>query len=299
MPDLTTHAVFAEQVLSLTKPALKAKLEARSKIFVFGAQGPDLFLFRKAGRDSLAAFGDRLHRTKIRETFLYMSQVLPIKKGMEQEVLAAYCLGYVCHYFLDRTVHPYAYAEEKRLSAVMPSSTPNELHVKIESEIDTALYQYYRKQPITSFSVREHMGLTQAEQWIISRFFSGLLKEVYRVDVSALEINRAVSDMLRISSLLYDPSGILYTTAAIAGSLIRPIRGSINHMKAKKVCRDVLNWQRTAWQNPAPPAQSSNLSVIDLFEQAKQEVLPIIEQIDKTGLFEFDTSLDFSGRYPE
>lgn len=299
MPDLTTHYLFAKQIRDLLTPDLKSKLELYPNVFAFGAQGPDLFFFRKAGKSEVSKYGGLLHHSKTKEVFDFMGCTLALKKGLERDVLIAYCLGYVCHYYLDKTVHPFVYSEENRLNEIIPNASHHELHSKIESEMDAALYQYFENKPVTSFSIENELRITPVEQWIIASFYSELLQKVFGDTVSPLEIDRSIRDMFRVSKLFYDQTGVFYSTASFFGSIIKPIRSSVNHMKPKKVYRDVLNWQRNNWKNPSPPEQSSNLSVVDLFEQAKQEVIPILEKIEQTGIFEFDTSLDFSGRFPK
>lgn len=301
MPDLTTHALFAHHVLPLLDQSLQDKINLHPQVFVLGAQGPDLLFFRKAvtGNSSLRKFGGMMHHSKVREVFDYMQNTLPSKKGMEREVLEIYCYGYVCHYFLDKIVHPFVYSEEERLKPILSDYSHNALHAKIESEIDSALYAHFTGKPVTEFSVRKEIGVSSSEKWIIAQFYTGLLQTVYGVNAPALEVDRSITEMIRVSSLLYDPTRISYTAGSLVSALIRPLRSTASHMKPKSVAHDVLNLNGRRWQNPSPPSQCSELSVPLLFEQAKQEVLPLLEQIEQTGHFSFDTSLDFSGRFPE
>ena len=296
MPDLTTHYLFAKQTLSLLEPGLQAVLRERFGVFAFGAQGPDFFFFHQGGKGPLTEYGDLLHHDKLQEVFLYMAATLPLKKGFEQEILSAYCMGYVCHYLLDRSVHPFVYAEEERLRQSGGPRAGDHLHAKIEAQIDAALYQLFEGKSVTTFQISREMPLAASERWIIATFFSGLIKAIWSRALPPLEIDRAIRGMFRFSPLFYDQTGLLYHTASAAAALIRPLRGSVGHMKPRKARGDVLNQQRRTWENPFPPGQRSDRSVVDLFEQAKQEAFPALERIHQTGLFELDTTLDFNGR---
>lgn len=297
MPDLTTHYLFGKEVLNRLRPEIANTIRKHPNMFHLGAQGPDLFFFRKAitGKSPLPSYGNRLHETKIRETFEFFQSYPEKLRGIEQAILTSYFYGYLCHYFLDKTVHPYVYAVEQEIQSQHPEQSAHEIHAKIESEFDSVLYPHFEKEFVTAFPVKRYFTLTPAETQFLSICYSTLLKQVYHVSVTPREIEKAVQEMTALSRLLYDRTGILYRTSKICAGLIPKFRPFFAHMKTTSVSRDILNLEHRRWQNPNPPEESSYASVLDLFRLAEEEAVPALEQVF-CGVLSFDISLNFNGQ---
>jgi hypothetical protein len=278
MPDLTTHFLFAKEVLKEADPKTVCEIQLHSNVFYFGAQGPDLFFFRKPITKSspLPQYGNLLHETKIEETFLFFRAYLKKETGISRNILNSYCSGYLCHYLLDKTVHPYVYALQEQIKKQNVKQTDHEIHAKIESELDSVLYPYFEKDFITNFPLKRYLSLTDEESLVLSQLYRSLLKEVYGITVSSAEIEDAMKDLISFSKLLYDRHGILFHTMKLSAKVIPPIRPFFAHMKTKRVTRDILNLSHHIWQNPNPPCQSSNASVLDLWKQAKEEAKAVL-----------------------
>ena len=75
-------------------------VDGRREIFLAGAQGPDL-LFYIFGKYRGTA--GRVHTCAVYEQFCALARICSSSGSAD---FAAYCLGYVSHYCVDREIHP-------------------------------------------------------------------------------------------------------------------------------------------------------------------------------------------------
>ena len=137
MPACLTHTYFAKAVAqSLGETGLENTPE-----YIWGAQGPDfLFCHRyfpwMKGR-SLKEYGSRLHsEVKPSVTFSAMREFLSRHRDPGYR---AYVTGFVCHYALDSTAHPYVNALATELAAQRPWETVSTMHGEVEASLDAII----------------------------------------------------------------------------------------------------------------------------------------------------------------
>lgn len=144
MPAFVTHELLGTQVFSMLDEPIAEMLELNPSPYFWGLQGPDLLFFRDAvfGRSMLPKYGNIMHTQKTDELFAAMSCYLNLHKGRKQyETLAAYILGFAAHYCLDREAHPYVYFKQIQKERVLDDDLKRGVHMRIESDIDTAFYE--------------------------------------------------------------------------------------------------------------------------------------------------------------
>ena len=113
MPAIVTHSFFAGDVFDrIPDSRLKDEISVRKNLFRLGAQGPDLFFYYKAvpwvRYDGIEKLGNLMHDEKVglfySESFKYLKS-LSREKGFFD--VSVYIAGYLCHFSLDRTAHPF------------------------------------------------------------------------------------------------------------------------------------------------------------------------------------------------
>ena len=133
MPACLTHYCFAQRVREDREE--KASLDLCA--YTWGAQGPDFFFCHRFlpvwKGDSLREYGDRLHRATPSKVLGALRDFL---KEHPDPVYRSYIEGFVCHYSLDCTAHPYInwlagelaedqiYSETKLAAMIGISRTP-------------------------------------------------------------------------------------------------------------------------------------------------------------------------------
>ena len=128
MPACLTHNLFANDVRArLEEPGLNACA------YAWGAQGPDyLFCHRyfKTMRDktlkTLQEYGSALHKTSPSATLEAMREFV---RSHNDPIYRSYLLGFLCHYSLDSTAHPYVNARARDLAGTRESETEGTMQI--------------------------------------------------------------------------------------------------------------------------------------------------------------------------
>ncbi len=307
MPDLTTHYLFGEKVYSDLNEDIRVLIDKHRNVFNVGLQGPDLLFFHNvikspfSNKSPLPKIGSRMHTEYVKEVLNYMKLYIATLDfpSTEHDILSAYYLGYICHYFLDKTVHPYVYFLVDKIRARFPKETETSVHVKIESEIDAILFNHLKNMPINQFSVKNTLSVSTVAKNIIGKMYSDMLRELFDTEVEIFEIMKCFDDLINASRLFYDKSKVLGKVSRVVNSIFPIAKDVTNHIKPLNVKFDTANLGCNLWHHPLYPEIKSHKSVLTLFYDAKQEVVEVINDLypllnSETPIL-FDTSLDFHG----
>ena len=111
MPGLTTHYLFGLKVLhDISNLEIKEKVLKHRGAYALGLQGPDIFFYSARTLSSrFQNLGSTMHKTYTGDFFKNYITGLDLKTGKEKDILLSYFQGFLCHYILDCTAHPYIY----------------------------------------------------------------------------------------------------------------------------------------------------------------------------------------------
>lgn len=292
MPDYAAHYIFGETFLA---DALPHGLIADRTAWRWGLQGPDPLFFR---RDTDRA-GGAMHRGApegMAEEMLLCLQALPQEA---RDTAASWLCGFLGHYFLDRTVHPYVHARMEEMSRRMPDATGNACHYQIETDMDIDLYLYVRRKPMSDFDPGRGMELLPRQKEIIAGMLAAGASAKGAV-IPAQAAQRALDSFSAAQRLIFRGGPPVRAAARGLELLWGKSRQLTGHIKGKRPRWDSLNLSRAAWVDPRDGALRAQ-SVPDLLEQAKEEALPALERLslltEQKGRGGLDLGgLDFSGR---
>ena len=113
MPSTYAHRRFGADVLALLPDGLRATLEQHRELYDIGLHGPDLMFYYKALQSNpVNRLGNAMHEQK-GEVFFTRARTV-VENATDKSAALAYVLGFVCHFALDSTCHPYveAYVRE-------------------------------------------------------------------------------------------------------------------------------------------------------------------------------------------
>jgi len=142
MPSTYAHRRFGADVLALLPDGLRATLEQHRELYDMGLHGPDLMFYYKALQSNpVNRLGNAMHEQK-GEVFFTRARTV-VENATDKSAALAYALGFVCHFALDSTCHPYveAYVRESGVG-----------HCEIETEFDNALMREDGLDPIKFFT---------------------------------------------------------------------------------------------------------------------------------------------------
>jgi len=205
MPACLTHYYFAKNVLE----GLSEKNEINQCAYFWGAQGPDfLFCHRyfpwMKGR-TLKTYGSRLHETKPSMTLNAMREFLKQHSDLSYR---SYVLGFLCHYALDSTAHPYINALAAELAQARPNETPSTMHGEIEAALDAIVLRHETGKLPSEVSLGKMFPKNEGVQRRIARLYRDVLFRIYGADVSEEELLRAAKDAHFVFSCLTDRTGL-------------------------------------------------------------------------------------------
>ena len=171
MPSTYAHRRFGADVLALLPDGLRATLEQHRELYDIGLHGPDLMFYYKALQSNTEIFkcktisprrlGNAMHEQK-GEVFFTRARTV-VENAPDKDAALAYALGFVCHFALDSTCHPYveAYVRESGVG-----------HCEIETEFDNALMREDGLDPIKFFTA-SHIKPSRERAEVIAPFYEG------------------------------------------------------------------------------------------------------------------------------
>ena len=136
MPTTYAHDLFGKMVYHRLDPEIQEKIKIYQTTYQIGLHGPDiLFYVRPFHKNRFNQMAHRLHREEA-AGFFERGRELYQKTGNEE--ILVYLLGFICHFMLDSTCHPYISEYMKKTGA---------RHDEIETEFDRALMVRTGKDP--------------------------------------------------------------------------------------------------------------------------------------------------------
>lgn len=141
MSSLVTHYFFAERIRPTLPEKARDIIAAYPEHYILGAQGPDIFFYYLTSKKS--KIGGEIHSIPLMD-FIEKNGDW-IEKGPVLSPTWAYFFGFLTHFSLDVTVHPYIDCVEKKISID---------HVTLERDFDRVILEEEGYEP-TAFLCRD------------------------------------------------------------------------------------------------------------------------------------------------
>ena len=188
MPAATTHAAFALDALRI-KPALQRQVSDRM-MFTTGAQGPDLLFFSHMSvlPGSLKKYGNLMLEHKIWEVIHFFE-----KYCINDPELWSYFIGYLCHYALDRNVHPLVYAVTDQMMKDTGKSE-GELHTANESEIDVWIL-HQRGRLISDYDVYKYLDINASQRHKLAVMYHKMFRQVFGIEIPVKKLEHGFREI--------------------------------------------------------------------------------------------------------
>ncbi|MDO4633286.1 MAG: zinc dependent phospholipase C family protein [Eubacteriales bacterium] len=136
MPTTYAHDLFGKLVYRKLDPEAKRLIHAHQEAYLIGLHGPDiLFYYRPFCRNHVTKLGHRMHSE---DAYLFFDRAKKVYQSTQDPALLAYLMGFICHFMLDSTCHPYI-AHYMRMTGAG--------HDEIETELDRELMLRTGKDP--------------------------------------------------------------------------------------------------------------------------------------------------------
>ena len=182
MPSTYAHRRFGADVLNLLPDEVRNEIAPYRELYDIGLHGPDLlFYYHAAKSNPVSALGNAMHEQPGRVFFERARGV--IRQAEDPAAARAYALGFVCHFALDSTCHPYVeqYVRESGVS-----------HCEIETEFDNELMREDGRDPLHFFTA-SHIHPSMERAKAAAPFYKG---------ITILQAYDSMTGMLTVHHLL-------------------------------------------------------------------------------------------------
>lgn len=276
MADVYMHAKLAKEV------ALELKKDVQNDLLLLGAQGPDpmYYGFAHSYHDRYRFFADRMHDTETNQ--LFKSLLSYAKKHPSKEVYS-YLLGFLCHFALDVSIHPYVYYNVGQYKKEDPSTHHMRgLHLKFERSIDAALIEYNTGKKAHKYPIQAETFPVKTPPKELFDLYQHVMEERYQFPEGGQMFDNSVKSMYRVLKyMVKDRTGLKKQVYKILNKvfakedLFFSDLSMFHHLEDY----DYLNQANKTWLHPATK-EASQKSVFDLYLDAKDLAKILIQYLD-------------------
>lgn len=312
MPAIITHDQFGQEALSLPEVPVTTTRQERDA-FLLGCQGPDPFFYLlicPGLSDDKRDIGNRMHAETPTRLLAAMSRSVERASASSRRVASAYAGGFLCHYLLDRSAHPFVYAQQYAYCDAgiegLTREDGNVVHSVIETELDELMLYTRTGQTIATYAPnREILRLDDDALAIVSRQMAGVVKEVYGEYIAPSLFATAVRCFRIVQTLCYSPTGAKREVLGKIEQAVRPYSYVMSMSHRPVVMTESIfdNHAHLSWTDPFS-GEARDESFQDLYDLAMVDASAYLAPFmaGKVGFAEaraITHGLDFSGKRAE
>lgn len=285
MPNIITHAIFAYKVKAkLEHSSMKECITAYKNEFTIGSNGPDFLFFYDAvpwalsPDRSVSELGNKMHNSKVNEFYMKAIEIVKKEENPEmKQAMLSYLAGHLCHWALDKTVHPYIFYHTGTGTGISKG-----YHHRFESMLDTMMLKKFTNKSIKEFKYSRLCKQGKLSLDAISNYYTKIAEDVYDVTLTKEMISKSLKEWKNIQNYLYDSTGLkkmILTQIEKQADMPWAISGNVVPFKVEDPY-DMLNKNRSEWKYPADPSITSNKTFMELFEDAIQVAVDAIHLLN-------------------
>ena len=307
MPGFRAHHFFGDQIINNLPAGYAANcIKKHRTVYNLGLQGPDLFFYAVPSHIVHSEnIGAIMHH---QNTNAFIRALIKAQKKLRnpeyRAIAEAYLCGFIGHYTLDTTAHPYVHYRSKK-TEVESATHVFGSHLQLETDLDAVIMKHYEHRHIADFSCADAIRLTKPERFAVAILLHTAIRKVYPdISIHIVEIFHAIWSTRQLFRIIMDPSGskkawfrkfdqkvfgYSYLSGIIASDRIR--------------FRDPANLRRELWKNPWDTQRISRENFFEIFERGQEDYLRRLKLLisgDISGLshdlgsLSYDTGLNES-----
>ena len=284
MPATFFHAYHGENVYNLLSDEVKDKINLdRMKTF---AQGTDPMMFYNLisifpGK-SIRKYQKICHNTKTRDFFIEL--INNIKCNNYDEDSFSFLCGYICHYVLDSTFHPYIIYKSGQFNKNDKETFKyNGKHAIMEAFLDNYIIESFLNLNSNTFRVDKYALYTKRFSNNLNVLLNNSFKNVYNFENMDKYYYKAICQMKRDIYLgRYDSIGFkrcIYKLVDFITPKYFFCFESVSYYQkiSKEVSDSYLNVSKKIWHYPSDYNKKSNKNFDELYNSALNEAKRLIE----------------------
>ena len=282
MPAILTHDFFGRDALSAASSQVNLMSKDARDAFILGNQGPDplFYLLIDPTIKKQSRIGGIMHSSRTARLMCSLHDALSMLTKAERTVANAYAAGFVCHYLLDSTTHPFVYSMQNMICDAgiegLDRSDGSEVHAEIERELDEMVLFAKRNETVATYRPqRKVLGGSDAMLAIVDKLYFYMGLWTYSRTLDQNTFTHGVKAFRRFQRLTYSPSGHVSKALGALDVRVRHTRYSlVRAMSHRAVASDdsyFANLDHQPWKNPFTD-ECSTESFWDLYEEALSRV---------------------------
>ena len=228
MPTTYTHYAYGQDVYRMHRPKLQSKIRPYINYYNIGVHGPDiLFYYRSISKNAVNQYGVKVHDEPMRCFLCHAFSVF--KRQRRKGAAFAYLAGFMTHYILDSTCHPYIRQRMKETGIS---------HAEMETDWDYMMMQRDYRNPL-HYKVARHIRTGLAYSSVIGPYY----------DIDARKVSAGLWYMkLILNHVFHSHFGVKRTVTAFLNENFLPGLSFQHYFRKKKMnpknrenCRELYN----------------------------------------------------------
>ena len=274
MPATATHAFFAKDVYDILPGDIKKNLSiSRSKMF---AQSTDSLMFYNLlsvmpGKN-IRNFQKYFHKNQTQEFFLNLLRYIKDSNIKDKDTLS-FLFGFITHYALDSTIHPYIFYKTGCFIKNKPSTYKyNNIHTFMETFLDNDMVRRREKTnpykfPIGKFCFNTKKFSRDLNSTIDYTFYTTFgIKKMSRIYFRSLKQMKTALVLFRKDT--YGIKKFFYKLIDTFTSSRTFRFEAVSYHYPLEDRHNFLNENHKVWRNPTTYNLTSKYSFLDLYLKA-------------------------------
>ncbi len=282
MPGYISHCVGGQETLRLLPKDISEVILRRRAAYFWGTQGPDPFFFYQVylPHSPYPKLGGLMHAEKTAQMMTFMEKYINRQQNQwVKELLLSYYFGFVTHYCMDKTLHPYVYYHQENMSGRVEARFHQGIHHNIENRLDALIWREYEGKRLRDFSVPSYFKIERRELSVIARLYTVMLWEVFGQTTSDDAVEDAFRECGFLFALLMDRNHLLYPLARLVDRLRKKSNDLASHVKRRYKKTELMNHHNLPWQPVGSELEDfSTESVPQLITKAAEEASEWIQR---------------------
>lgn len=279
MAGTITHAYFAIDVFNGLNKEKKVIIEPYLNNLKTFAQGHDIYNFTKPNNSHY------FHTHDTNMFFINMINYIKDNHLYEDGEILSFLYGYICHYVLDKNIHPYVIYKSGRYFKKNKKETAKYRckHAEVETYLDCYMIKNRNNIEPGKFNTKRFCLSPSKFSSRLKDLMDYTFDKTYNYKNASKNYYKAVKNMGFLYNLLrkdrFKIKKRIYNTV----DRILPdyfYKYSPISYALTKEYKQYLNNERKTWNHPADVNEKYNSSFNDIYEDSVKETIKIINAVD-------------------
>lgn len=290
MPATVTHAYFSLDVYhKLAKKDQLLKSEHLTKLKMFGQSMDSMMFYNienfRCGK-KMRKFQYQFHTTNTQSFFICLCKYIRENQLNNNSEVLAFLYGFICHYVLDCTTHPYVIYKTGVMDKKRQETYRyNQMHTYMETFLDNAIiYRKTEKKP-NQFRLDQFCFDLNPFSEDLNLLINSVFSDVFQLKNMAKIYFQSLKQMKRfLRRYRYDRFGVKYFGYQIIDFFTSRSTfqfKALSYHYSLQYKSYFLNDDHSIWYNPVDPTISSHASFFELYNQAIEEACFIIREVNR------------------